>query len=497
MGAGPGEPDLITLRGRDLLAKAEVVLYDALSHPGLLEFCPQAELIDVGKRYGKRATPQPEITRLLLRFAGQGKRVVRLKGGDPLIFARGAEEALALAEAEVPFEVVPGISSPIAAAAFAGMSLTHRDLSSSVTFITGSDRAGKEWSPEAWQKLATATGTICVLMGMRRIEEITQAIIEGGRDPATPAAVVRWAARPKQRTVVSTLGEIAGAARKSGLSSPAIIIVGEIVQLREQMNWYESLPLFGQKILVPRPAHQAAKTAEEIRRRGAAAIVQPAIEIEPPARSDELECALSRLYVYDWIVLTSQNGVDRTMEALSRIGRDARAFSRTQIAVIGTRTGEALERFGLRADLVAPKFVAESLVEALLARLGSSRRILLCRAAQARDVLPVSLREAGAEVDVVAAYQTHSVTGGARKALEEAAQQCDVVLLTSSSMVTSLMQALGDRVAELLSERWVLSIGPITTATCKEAGIRVDVEAAEHTVTGALDALEAAFGKRS
>lgn len=500
VGAGPGEPDLITLRGLRLLSLADVVLYDALSHPGLLELCPQAELVDVGKRYGQRATPQPEITELLLTLAREGKRIVRLKGGDPLIFARGAEEALALREAGIPFEIVPGISSPIAAAAFAGLSLTHRDLSSSVTFITGSDREGKDWSPDAWQKLATATGTICVLMGMRRIAAITQAIIDGGRAESTPAAVIRWAARPVQQTVVGTLGDIAEKSRQAGLASPAIIVVGEIVALREKLSWYEKKPLFGRRILVARPTEQARDTIEEIRDRGAIAELAPAIQIEPPRDPQALLQAALRLSSYDWVVFTSQNGVHKTLAALRTQGRDARAFGNAKIAVIGPRTAQAFRSWGLIPDLVATKFVAESLAADLLRTWAAEGRdraptFLLLRAEEARDVLPDTLRGAGASVDVVAAYQTRAVTGEARQKLVEAIRmRSDVVLLTSSSMVSSLCAALGEDAAKLLSEKCVVAIGPITARTCADAGIAVDVEAAEHTVSGALDALEASEG---
>jgi uroporphyrinogen III methyltransferase/synthase len=451
--------------------------------------------VDVGKRYGRRATPQPEITSLLLDFARAGKRVVRLKGGDPLTFARGAEEALALAAAGIPFEIVPGISSPIGAAAFAGMSLTHRDLSSSVTFITGSDQAGKEWSPDAWKKLATATGTICVLMGMRRIREISQAIIDGGRAVDTPAAVVRWAARPEQKTVTATLGSIADEAEKAGLSSPAVIIIGEVVSLRKDMNWNETRPLFGRRILVPRAVRQAAQTAEEIRERGAKSLLIPAIAIEPPEDRDRLDQSLGRLAKYDWVVFTSQNGVLCALDRLLELGLDARAFGAAKIAAIGSRTAAALVPYGLRADFVADKFVAESLAEGLLAQVPEGGSVLLLRAAEAREVLPEALREAGRVVDVTAAYSTHPVTGEERERLAAAIQkQAEVVLLTSSSMVRSVCEALGRDAASLLSHKTVVAIGPVTEKTCQELGVRVDIVAAEYTIQGALDALERVLG---
>src|SRR5690348_355698 len=279
VGAGPGDPGLISVHGLEVLREADVVLYDALAHPALRAVCREdAELRDVGKRFGQPSSAQLAINAELVSLARAGKRVVRLKGGDPLLFARGAEEALALAEAGIPFEIVPAVPSPIGAAAYAGISLTHREVSSSVTFITGSDREEVAWSPEAWRKLATATDTICVLMGMRHIEAITQAIIEGGRPPSTPAAVLHWGTRPEQRVAVATLGDIAAVARASGLKNPSIIVVGEVVALRDKLRWFDARPLFGKRVLVPRPADQARDTARAVRDRGAAPLVIPALE---------------------------------------------------------------------------------------------------------------------------------------------------------------------------------------------------------------------------
>lgn len=498
VGAGPGEPDLITVRGRELLVRAEVVLFDALSHPDLLEYCPQAEQIDVGKKYGERATPQEHITGLLIELGRAGRQVVRLKGGDPLVFARGSEEALALAQAGIPFEIVPGITSPIGAAAFAGISLTHRDLSSSVTFITGSDQAGKEWSPAAWEKLATATGTICILMGMRRLDEITRAIMQGGRAPSTPAAVVHWGARPEQRTVEGTLETIAELAKSAGLSSPSIVIVGEVVALRRMLSWYDTKPLFGRRILVARPRHQAGPTCQEIRERGARAVVRPALVIEAPPDAQKLREAVLAAGSYDWVVFTSANGVQRVGEVLREAGRDARVFAGARIAVIGEKTGQALGLLGVRPDLVAPEFVAESLLDELLVQTSVGQRVLLLRARVAREVLPTALAAAGRYVDVVPAYETRAVQGEELEALRRAlASEVDVVLFTSSSMVESVVAALGDAAADLLGQRTVLSIGPVTSATCRQHGIRVDVEAEAHTVAGALDALEAFYAGRA
>jgi len=492
VGAGPGEPDLITVRGQGLLGRADVVLFDALSHPELLEHCPRAEKIDVGKKYGERATAQQLITDRLIELARAGKRVVRLKGGDPLVFARGAEEALALSAAGIEFEIVPGITSPIGAAAFAGISLTHRDLSSSVTFITGSDQAGKEWSPAAWEKLATATGTICILMGMRRLEEITQAIVQGGRSPATPAAVIHWGARPEQRTVIGTLATIAEISRKEALSSPSVVIVGEVVSLRESMSWYETKPLFGQRILVARPRHQAAATCQTIRERAARAVVRPALSILPPPDPEALERAVLAAGSYDWLVFTSANGVLATSDVLRKTGRDARLFGSAKLAVIGEKTAQALSGLGLSADLVAPEYVAESLAERLLESTEVGQRVLLLRARAARETLPETLAKAGRTVDVVSAYETRAVAGEELQALSLALEsEVDVVLFTSSSMVDAVVGALGPSRAKALEGKTLLSIGPVTSATCRAHGLHVDVEASVYTVDGALDALEA------
>jgi uroporphyrinogen III methyltransferase / synthase len=491
VGAGPGEPGLITVRGLEVLTHAEVVLHDALSHPALLEACKNAEIRDVGKRLGERVPSQAAINAEVIEFARAGKRVVRLKGGDPFLFARGAEEALALARAGIPFEIVPGISSPVAASTYAGMSLTHRELSSSVTFITGSDRAGKEWSPEAWRKLATATDTICVLMGMRSIEAITRAIVEGGRPESTPAAVVQWGARPEQRVVESTLGNVAMDARAAGVTNPAVIVIGEIVTLRRDLRWYDTRPLFGKRLLVPRPAEQALVTAAAIRERSAEPIVFPVIELHTPPDPEPLLRATRELSSYDWVLFTSANGVERVFATLREQGRDARAFGGAKLGVIGPKTAAALERRGLCADLVAEEFVGEGLARALLAR-GAPRRVLIARALRARDELPRTLRDAGSVVDVVAAYETRPAPAERAEALRTLIErgEVDALLFTSSSTVTSTLTLLGPRGRELLEQVVVASIGPVTSGTLAEHGVEAHVTAEIYTVDGLLDALE-------
>lgn len=492
MGAGPGDPGLITVRGRDLLATADVVLYDALSHPALLDLCaPSAELRDVGKRGGSKSPTQDWITSQLIELARSGRRVVRLKGGDPMLFARGAEEALALAHAGIEFEIVPGVSSPVAASAYAGIPMTHRDLSSSVTFITGSDREGKTWSPEAWKRLATATETICVLMGMQRIDAICRAIIEGGRPPGTPAAVVMWAGRPAQRVITAPLSEIAEASQRAGLSNPALIVVGDVVSLREPLRWFDRQPLFGRRLLVPRPHHQAVGTAEAIRRRAAEPIILPTIEIGAAPDPEALRAAARRVSDYDFCLFTSANGVDRFFEALGQMSLDARAFGRCKVGAIGPKTAEALLPHGIRADLTAAEFVGESLAQAIL-EIGGVRRILIPRARVAREQLPELLRQGGMTVDVVPAYETRPAGSEQKQRLQQliADNEVDVVMFTSSSTVDSMVEMLGPDAPALLSRVALASIGPITSATAARHGLEVAVTAETYTVEGLLDALE-------
>ncbi len=495
VGAGAGEPGLITVRGLSVLSRADVVLFDALAHPALLEACPQAEHCNVGKRYGEHSASQDAIIAQMIALSRQGKRVVRLKGGDPLMFARGAEEALALAAAGVTFEIVPGVSSPVAAAAYAGISLTHRELSSSVTFITGSDRAGKDWSPESWKKLATATDTICVLMGMRRIDEITQAIIDGGRAPSTPAAVIHWAARPEQRVVTDRLDRIGARAREAGLKNPAIILIGEVVTLRDALAWYDSRPLSGKRVGIPRPVEQARETASAVRERGAAPVALPMIEIAPPPEPERFADAVASMASYDWVLFTSSNGVEQLRAELTRSGRDARAFGGAKVGAIGPKTAEALGRIGIRADLIAQEFVGEGLASAVLAE-GAPRRVLLLRALVARDALPEALAAAGCHVDVVAAYETKRSQGSTKELVERIeGGELDALLFTSSSTVTSTLEALGPLARSLLQRVVLASIGPITTRTLVAAGLQPTVQASVYTVEGLLDALEAHFAE--
>ncbi|NRA33969.1 MAG: uroporphyrinogen-III C-methyltransferase [Polyangiaceae bacterium] len=492
VGSGPGDPRLITVRGLELLRRADVVLHDQLSHMALLDECPAtAELRDVGKRGGKKSPSQGWITAQLIELAEQGRDVVRLKGGDSFIFARGAEEAEALSRAGVRFEVIPGISSPVATSAYAGISLTHRDFSSSVTFITGSDKVGKAWSPEAWQRLATATATICVLMGMRRIKEICDAIIDGGRSPETPAAVIQWGARPQQRVLTAPLSELAERSKAGGFSNPAVIVVGEVVSLRETLSWFEKKPLFSKRVLVPRPKQQARATAHLLRERSAEPVVFPMISIVDPPDLAPLRTAISKLASYDLVLFTSANGVGRFFSELAAQGGDARAFGSAKVGVIGPKTAEALREHGITPDLEAREFVGEGLLTAI-EKAGKFERVLLARGLVGRAQVPDALKLTGASVEVVPVYETLPVgaeAGSSLFAMFEA-KELDCVLFTSSSTVHSMVEVLGDRARECLSGVVVASIGPITSEACRENGIEPDLIATEYTVPGLLDALE-------
>ena len=503
IGAGPGDPGLITLRGVAALGLADVVLYDALAHPALLQHARKgAELRNVGKRYGEDSFSQEAINQELVRLASAGKIVARLKGGDPLLFARGAEEVETLARARIAFEIVPGIPSPTGAAAYAGISLTHRDLSTSVAFITGTESPGKERTMHDWSKLATATQTLCVIMGMKRLPEITAALIAHGRDPATPAAVVQWGTWSRQRVVEGSVADIAARAAEAHIANPAVVVIGPVASLRSTMKWFDQQPLFGRRIVVTRPAHQAEEMARTLRAKGAEAVVVPAITIAPPPEPARLQAALEVLASYHIVAFTSANGVDRVMDALEARRRDARAFGSALVAAIGPGTEAALARRAIIADVVATEYRGEGLADAILETLrrlalpaGKRPRVLILRALSARDALPAALRAANVEVDIVAAYETKSAPTAAVRALARdlEARTIDAVTFTSGSTVRELCQALGPRAAELLRGARLAAIGPITADVARAEGLSVDVVAGEYTVPGLIDALERHF----
>ena len=480
VGAGPGDPGLITVKGRKILERADAILYDHLASDRLLDLAPaHAEKVYVGKKRSAHEFSQEEISAMLIERARAGKTVVRLKGGDPFIFGRGGEEMEALAAAGIPFEIVPGVTTPLGIAAYTGVPLTHREHTSAVTFVTGHSVEAIDWSRVG------ASETIVLFMGLVNFRAIAGELIAQGRSPSTPAMAVRWATRPDQQTIAGTLEDLPQKIAESGMKPPSTIIIGEVVALREQFNWYEHLPLFGKKIVVTRDRRQAADLAEPIEALGGQALLLPVIEIREPGDPEPLNCAIANLAAYDWLIFTSVNGVRYFLEALDRSAADLRAL-KAKICAIGPATRAAVEALHLKVDKMPEEYVAESLVKAFEAEDLNWRRILLPRAAVARDLVPVELRRRGATVDVVEAYRTGIPENTAERAREILARLPDWITFTSSSTVTNFLAAAGK---EALSGVKIASIGPITSHTAREHGIEVDVEAQPHTIEGLVAAL--------
>jgi uroporphyrinogen III methyltransferase/synthase len=489
IGAGPGDPGLFTLKGKRCLEEADVVAYDALANPRLLSHAkPDAEVIYVGKRGGRHALPQEEIARLLVERARAGKIVARVKGGDPFVFGRGGEEAEELAAAGVGFEIVPGVTAAVAAPAYAGIPLTHRDFTSTVAFVAGHEDPAKKDSAIAWDKIATGIGTLVFFMGVGRLAEIVGRLVEHGRSPDTPAAVIRWGTRAEQRVVTGTLATLVE--RSAGLEPPALIVVGEVVALREKLRWFENKPLFGRRILVTRAREQASAFGERLEAAGAEVVEFPTIQIEPPESWAPLDAAIARIRVYRWLVFTSANGVRHFWERLSRAGRDARDLFGIGVCAIGPATAAALRDRGIRADIVPVEFKAEALAEAMGREGVRGARVLLARAAEAREALPEELTRAAAAVDVVPAYRTVRSAANAdeiRTLLRDG--KIDAVTFTSSSTVRYFLELVGAEAAERLRGVVVASIGPITADTAARHGITSDVVPDRYTLPALADAL--------
>ncbi|MEO0323533.1 MAG: uroporphyrinogen-III C-methyltransferase [Myxococcota bacterium] len=499
LGAGPGDPELLTLKARDRLRRADVVLYDALVHPDVLAHCrPDAELRFVGKRAGQPSVRQARINAELIEAAQAGHEVARLKGGDPFLFGRGSEEAEVLAEAGVRYEVVPGVPSPLAATAYAGISLTHRELSSSVAYLTATEHTLKESSSHDWSKLATATQTLVVFMGMRRLGLLMETLVHHGRPAHTPVAIVHWASLPKQRTLVGTVGDIAARAEHAGLGLPSLIIVGEVVQLRKTLRWFDDRPLFGRRVVVTRAERQAPALVAALREAGAEARVAPAIRLAAPRDVEAFAAAVATLGRYDWVLLTSANAVRAVFAELERSGRDARAFGTARVAAIGTATQAALRERGLRADLVPDDARGEGLLAALDDAVatppGRPARLLLPRAERAREVLPEGLRARGHEVDVVPAYRTLGPNVGGAEALREAVRDADAVTFTSPSTFRHTLKAVGHAALARLP---LAAIGRVTEAAVRDGGLSDVVVPTSPSVEALVVALAARFGQNA
>ncbi len=492
VGAGPGDPGLLTVRGRALLASCDAIVYDALVNPMLIEDewlgrTTESEKIFVGKRGGTPSMTQDAINALLLRLAREGKSVVRLKGGDPMVFGRGGEEAIALSAAGLNFEVVPGVTVGVAAPAYAGIPVTHRGVATSVTFITGHEDPGKEKSQTDWAALARAGGTLVLYMGVSRLANIAEALIAGGREASTPVALIEWGTYPHQRTVLATLSTIAEVAARERVIAPSIAVVGDVVKLREQMSWFDQRPLFGRTIVVTRAREQLSQLRTLLEAAGATVIEAPAIRIQS-LDQEPLRRALANIASYGWLIVTSRNAVELLWTALRDAGLDARALAATKLCAVGPATADALLAHGLAVDLIPDRYVAEGVIEKLRERSDvSGARVLFPRASGARELLPAALREMGATVDEVEIYRAVPDLSGLG-ALSEAvdAGKVDLVTFTSASTVRHFVDALGPERATKVAGA---SIGPITSDMARSLGVLVDVEAAESTIASLVQAI--------
>ncbi len=496
VGAGPGDPGLITLRGKYLLERAEVLVYDYLANPKLLKYVPKdAKLIYAGKKGGTKHThTQEEISQMLVDWALAGKMVVRLKGGDPFIFGRGGEELEELVKAGVPFEVVPGVTSATAAATYAGIPITHRGYTASVAFITGHEEPGKENSNIDWSKLATGAGTLVIYMGIKNLSIIVDNLTKNGRDPKTPVAVVRWASTPEQHTVVATLETIVSRVEEEAIKPPALIIVGEVVALRDTLDWFEKRPLFGKRIVVTRTREQASELVVALEGYGAECLEYATIQMDPVDSYAILDEELERLHEYHWILFSSINAVQYFFERLYAKGLDARDLKGPDVAAVGRATADFLLHYGIVADLIPAVYTAEGLAESLLDFGVEGRNILIPRAAKAREFLPETLRGAGAQVTVAPVYQNVPPTGykdGLRAELESG--KVDMITFTSSSTVTHFLAMLDaasqEELKALLHGVKIAAIGPVTAKTITDNGLRVDVQPGTFTIPELVNAV--------
>jgi uroporphyrinogen III methyltransferase/synthase len=501
VGAGPGDVKLLTLRGKECLEQADVVLYDHLANPELLKFAPShAERIYVGRKGRGAYRDQTEIHALIVTKAQEGKCVVRLKGGDPFVFGRGGEEAEVVADAGIPFEVVPGVTAAVAVPAYAGIPVTHRTLASTVAFVTGHEDPAKPTSAMEWPRLASAEGTLVFLMGMKNLPQIVDRLLENGKLPSTPVALIRWGTYSRQRTVVGMLSDIVEKASKADMSPPTVVVVGEVVRLRDRLNWYESRPLFGKGVLVTRPRDQAPALSNLLAAQGAEPVECPTLEIHPPDSWAPVDEAIDTLQTYDWVIFTSVNGVQLFMDRLWFHQKDVRSLSGLRVCCIGPRTEEEAARRGVAADLIPKDFQAEGILEAMGGLGVKGQRILIPRAKVAREILPDELKAMGAMVRVVPVYQAVPPAldfAPIRDRLKN--REIHYLTFTSSSTVRNFCQLFDHRqeLLELTRNIPVAVIGPITAQTVKEEGLSVDVVASENTVPALVEAILIHVGRTS
>ena len=492
VGAGPGDPGLVTVKGKECIQRADVIIYDYLAAPALLKHARKsAELIYVGKKGGDHTLSQDEINHLLVEKAQSGGVITRLKGGDPFIFGRGGEEAEALLKAGIAFEIVPGVTSAIAAAAYAGIPLTHRQLTSTLAFVTGHEDPTKAETSINWSSLAKGIGTLVFFMGVKNLPNISKRLIDNGKSPDTPVALIRWGTTSRQKTVTGTLSTISDTAQAAGLKAPAIIVVGDVVTLRQSLKWFEELPLLGKRIVVTRARQQASDLVKRLEELGAECLEYPTIEIRAPKDPQPLKQAVAGLSTYDWIVFTSVNGVSYFFEQLFVSGNDVRVLGHLKTAAIGPATAARLLEFGLTSDIVPETYRAESVIKAFKKENLKGKKILLPRAKEARPILPQELTKMGAAVNEIPAYETLKAAENMDALIQQLRdKRVDMITFTSSSTVSNFKALLP--VADfkaLIQDVTVASIGPITSDTAKELGFQVHISAESYTIPGLVDAI--------
>ncbi|MCX7990756.1 MAG: uroporphyrinogen-III C-methyltransferase [Proteobacteria bacterium] len=494
VGAGPGDPLLITIKGKICIENADVVIYDYLANKELLKYAKKdCELIYVGKKSKEHTVDQDNINRLISEKAKEGKKVVRLKGGDPFIFGRGGEEALYLREHNIDFEIVPGITSGIAGPLYAGIPVTMRGVNSSVAFVTGHESEDKELSLLDWKSL-TKMGTLIFYMGVKNLPAIVENLIKEGMDKETPVALIRWATYPEQTVLEGTLCNIVELVRKTGFKAPAVIIVGEVVKLRDKLKWFESKPLFGKKIIVTRASEQAGSFSSKLRDLGARVFEIPTIKIVPINDYGLIDSAIENIKNYDYLILTSVNGVKYFFERLEKKGRDGRTLSNLKICAIGPATAKAIKERFLNVDIMPEKYIAESVVESLEKSGIGGKKFLLCRAKIARDVIPDEIRKKGGEIDVIPVYETLINKEVKDELLDVLRKGVDYITFTSSSTVSNFFELIEEN-KNLLSNIKLASIGPVTSSTIKKLGFEPYVSAEEYTIDGLISAIIKAEGK--
>jgi uroporphyrinogen III methyltransferase/synthase len=497
IGAGPGDPGLFTLKGKRFLARAEVIVYDYLVNPALLGFVREgAEIIYVGKKRGHKEIPQNEINKLITKKALEGKIVARLKGGDPFVFGRGGEEAVELAKHGIRFDVIPGVSSPIGVTAYAGIPLTHRDYSSSFAVVTGHEDSKKVKTSLPWEALAKI-GTLVFLMGVEKLEQNMKKLIEMGRSASTPAAIITWGTLPNQSTLKGTIGTIVSLSKEKKISSPSIIVVGDVVNLRDKINWFESKPLFGKTVLVTRAITQSRKFTELLQEEGAQVIEFPTIDVAPLRTWSRIDKAIETLGNYNWLIFTSVNGVNFFFQRLRKKKNDVRDLKGIRIAAIGEETKNEINKIGINVDLIPEEFRAEGLIK-LFERIDmKGKQVLIPRAKIARELLPMKLRKMGARVDVITVYETKMPgkpkIDKVRKLLINGF--IDVITFTSSSTAKNFFSMIG-RDKKIISRSTIACIGPITAETIRSFGSEPEIIAGTYTVQGLTKEVSTYFTSR-